>query len=200
MNTVQPRNLRGASLRSTSLFRSSAWDAHSRRKPRGNGILQSLLASTMVTRVEMDEVVVTCNERARDGNVEHACARSWNARCTLARRNRPERLPGRRRRSPLVVGSPPRRLCPTTLSRFEPREKWVEKLYGVWSADHWAGTGRKCCFWSYLRRVDGGGGFFNNRSRRESIIVWKILALSWDLLGFVFGFFLVFVIATADFF
>ena len=126
MNTVQPRNLRGASLRSTSLFRSSAWDAHSRRKPRGNGILQSLFASTMVTRVEMDEVVVTCNERARDGNVEHACARSWNARCTLARRNRPERLPGRRRRSPLVVGSPPRRLCPTTLSlsiRLESRGK-----------------------------------------------------------------------------
>lgn len=71
-------------------------------------------------------VVVTCNERARDGNVEHACARSWNARCTLARRNRPERLPGRRRRSPLVVGSPPRRLCPTTLSlsiRLESRGK-----------------------------------------------------------------------------
>lgn len=122
MNTVQPRNLRGASLRSTSLFRSSAWDAHSRRKPRGNGILQSFLASTMVTRVEMDGWW----SRVTRGHEMETWSTRVRARGTLVVHWRAETAPNDCR-----VGDAARRLSsdphhaacapPLSLSRFDSR-------------------------------------------------------------------------------
>lgn len=178
MNTVQPRNLREASLWSSSLR--SAWNAHLRRKPRGREFSKLSREHDGYTRWMGWSRVTRGNERS-DGNVEHACTCSWNARGTLVRRNHPERLPGRRRRSLLVVESPPRRPVPHHGSRFESREKWVEKLYGVWSADYWTGTGRKdvsdsiYTAWIPLRTT---GDFLmgqNNRWRRESMIIWKFI-------------------------
>lgn len=112
MNTVQPRNLREASLWSSSLR--SAWNAHLRRKPRGREFSKLSREHDGYTRWMGWSRVTRGNERS-DGNVEHACTCSWNARGTLVRRNHPERLPGRRRRSLLVVESPPRRPVPTTV-------------------------------------------------------------------------------------
>lgn len=178
MNTVQPRNLREASLWSSSLR--SAWNAHLRRKPRGREFSKLSREHDGYTRW-MGWSRVTRGYERSDGNVEHACTCSWNARGTLVRRNHPERLPGRRRRSLLVVESPPRRPVPHHGSRFESREKWVEKLYGVWSADYWTGTGRKDASdsiytaWIPLRTT---GDFLmgqNNRWRRESMIIWKFI-------------------------
>lgn len=89
--------------------------------------------------------VVTCNERVREvgwkrgARVYVLVERSWYTGAPKP----PRTTAGSA--TPLAAC----RRIPTTAprphhgSRFESREKWVEKLYGVWSADYWTGTGRK---------------------------------------------------------
>lgn len=127
--------------------------------------------------------VVTCNERVREvgwkrgARVYVLVERSWYTGApkpprTTAGSATP--LAACRR----IPATAPR---PHHGSRFESREKWVEKLYGVWSADYWTGTGRKdvsdsiYTAWIPLRTT---GDFLmgqNNRWRRESMIIWKFI-------------------------
>lgn len=127
--------------------------------------------------------VVTCNEREREvgwkrgARVYVLVERSWYTGAPKP----PRTTAGSA--TPLAAC----RRIPTTAprphhgSRFESREKWVEKLYGVWSADYWTGTGRKdvsdsiYTAWIPLRTT---GDFLmgqNNRWRRESMIIWKFI-------------------------
>lgn len=137
--------------------------------------------------------VVTCNEREREvgwkrgARVYVLVERSWYTGAPKP----PRTTAGSA--TPLAAC----RRIPTTAprphhgSRFESREKWVEKLYGVWSADYWTGTGRKdvsdsiYTAWIPLRTT---GDFLmgqNNRWRRESIIIWKFIFFFFIIAFFI---------------
>lgn len=162
MNTVQPRNLREASLWSSSLR--SAWNAHLRRKPRGREFSKLSREHDGYTRWMVR--VVTCNERVREigwkrgARVYVLVERSWYTGAPKP----PRTTAGSA--TPLAAC----RRIPTTAPRPPPRfsirvegkmgGKVVRCMIGR-LLDWYRSKG---CFWFYLHCVDtfaDDGGFFN---------------------------------------